>query len=232
MRTMKRIFTLITLIALSITVLSAPLRQNGKYWLDISLSGEVGNSPFQYLVNHQLRLQNGPQLFQEAIFRGGIGYTLHPNIVVWLGTDLIPNINVNTDALLYEQRIWQQASVTWLKHASFNFATRSRLEERFRHGQTGVGLRWRQRFALTINHLNGSKYSPIISDELLLLLNHPTWLTDRVVDQNRFLIGVKMPCTPHVAMTIGYLNQFLFRAQGDAMNHILYVAFSARHNIG
>ena len=60
-----------------------------------------------------------------------------------------------------------------------------------------------------------------LGDEVFIQLNQPTWVTNRILSQNRASIGIEFPISKTTSYEIGYLNQFQFQSQNQ-MSNVLY----------
>lgn len=195
----------------------------GSSWDKLVVNGAFKkNSKWNYLLESELRLfLRDHHSFDQNINRAAIGYLWFPNTTLWLGYDYI--FKKPLEDLIYEQRIWEQILYKKTFENKNTFINRSRLEQRKEENQTGIAWRFRQQFALEIPFNTKFPVTTVIYDELFFNLNRPVWVTPYTVDQNRVFLGIRFPFVPSTQLTVGYLNQYIWRTQHDTMNHIFYV---------
>ena len=99
--------------------------------------------------------------------------------------------------------------------------SRTRLEERQRIDQSIVAFRLRERLWLRIPFKRWERYSFSSFDELFFNLNHPSWTSPYLFEQNRAFIGVAKQLSKSTILDIGYLNQFLHSTNNQTDNVIL-----------
>jgi len=225
-RAFLRCFVFFLLIVCFISACWAlPTENHGKLWANINKKGTVGEYNLKYIAQLHGRFGFDSPIFNSAILRLGMGYPLSQALSVWLGYDLAPNKNVRTNEFSVEQRIWQQLTWKIPAQTAAPLTSRTRLEERMSSKNSGVALRLRQKISLRfVSVLIGGLAVPVISNEIFFNLNHPDWVTNKAVDQNRFAVGVEIHRGEGAILGIGYMNQIEFRETVNRINHIFYVS--------
>ena len=174
---------------------------------------------FKWWFDAHARFLDDSSGFAQSILRPGLGYAISDAVSVWLGyawvhTDLEQSRGID------ENRIWQQ--LIWsTRFEPVNFMSRSRLEQRFLDTGSDTGWRFRQ-FIKVAYPFENSRLGLAAYDELFFDLNDTDWGADGGIDQNRVFAGVGVKLAASAKAEIGYLNQFVRRAnRDDAHNHIL-----------
>ena len=96
-----------------------------------------------------------------------------------------------------------------------DFSARSRLEARFIEDNSDDAARFRY-----LLRAEGSCW--VTWEEIFLNLTDDNWTGNRVVDRNRFFLGLKH-FVSDIRVEYGYLNQYIPRATNDVMEHIFTV---------
>jgi hypothetical protein len=171
-----------------------------------------------------LRLLDDSGGYNQSIIRPGVGLPIGDSAAVWAGyawIDTTPIRGPNFD----EHRIWQQ--FTWGDSlADWQFAYRSRFEQRFLETGDDVGLRFRQLLRAQHKLPNLPRLSFVVWDELFFHLNDTDWGATAGFDQNRVFVGLgwKPDEKSRWRVEAGYLNQFLeIPNANDRVHHILSV---------
>ena len=110
----------------------------------------------------------------------------------------------------HENAVWQQFLWDMYHSKSFNFNSRTRLEERKNTRYSLWAIRLREQFTLKIPFQN-TKYSFITFDELFFNLNAPSWVSNRFFSQNRYFIGIEKSISKSASFDVGYINQARFQ---------------------
>lgn len=157
----------------------------------------------------------------SVLLRPGLGYTLRPGMVVWLGYAWTPVFHEG-DLQLDEHRIWQQWSWDVSLPGGGKLGLRSRLEERLAGGH--VGVRFRQFVRAQTALLGGGPFRLAAWDEAFFALNDTAFGQQLGFDQNRFFAGVAMRVTEAVRFEAGYFNQYVHRrGAADPFRHVAMV---------
>lgn len=212
-------------------------QQNSKLWTSIVVGGPLAeDQTFQYYVESQARfIINRSDKFDTFASGGGIGYRYSPGLVLWLG-----NSWTTTNDLIegpgHEYRNWQQMSWNAINNKSFDFSIRTRLEQRKDLDESPWAMRLRQKATLSVPLKKYKGYFFVTYDEVFFNLNHPSWVSDQTISQNRAFIGIAIPTSKRTSLEVGYLNQYLvgsnldLNTRSDQMNHFLYLNLKIKTN--
>lgn len=204
---------------------SYALDTSSKTWGDLTITGQLFNLPnLNYILEDQPRYDNSQNQFQRNVAKTGLGYTVAPNINVWLGyqnnsDDLISNAE-------QQNRIWEQLVWDIADQKDYDFVSQTLLDQTYQVAQTGWNDRFRQKLTLRLPNKLFDKYDPVFSDEIFVNLTRPDWVSTRVLNQNRAFIGVDIPVSKNTYVEVGYMNQYLFEeSTANQMNNILYLGY-------
>lgn len=200
------------------------LEQSYRAWLAVTHHGTFHQSKFDYFVEAHARFGTVTQVFNQGVGRVGVGYQGNYNLSYWLGGDLVPLYKDFTGNFRMRYRLWEQ--IFWL-HANNNqltFAMRDRLEQSLEQSEQGLLLRFRHKMILSCPNCFSERFIPMLADELFFFVNHPDWVTNKLLDQNRLFVGVIITLKSHKLLRVGYQNQLRFRDPADRMSHILLVS--------
>ncbi|MEM1131303.1 MAG: DUF2490 domain-containing protein [Pseudomonadota bacterium] len=158
-----------------------------------------------------------------TIVRPGLGWRVNDSLNLWVGYANVvsrPEIGDNID----EERFWQQASFPIADIAGGRLTGRTRLEQRFRGGDSETGWRFRQ-FVRWGKPVGGGDFSLVVWDELFLNLNDATGVQQGGFDQNRLFVGGALGITDNARIEAGYLNNVLnLPGPDNQVNHNVSVA--------
>jgi hypothetical protein len=196
-------------------------------WGDAQVSSPISNSEqWKYRLELQIHsppINNTDDTYDDTV-GFGIGRVLNDRQEIWLGYDAVSTFDSDDEANL-EQRLWQELSWRIFANGKHTWRSRTRLEERKDEHSSVIALRLRQRLTVYFKQRLFWQATPVVYDEIFLNLNQPDWITNKLVDQNRLFLGVKIPIGKNKSLQVGYLNQFKFRDSQDYMNHILSISF-------
>ncbi len=167
---------------------------------------------------------------QSVLVRPGISWRAMPALFATLGYAWVPQWTQTPDPhewgdinYIDEHRIWEQLNYTPSDLArGLSGQFRLRGEQRFRTaGPSDVGVRLRMMARGQVAIDRARNWFLISWDELFIALNDAgTWQSSGF-DQNRFFAGVGLQVVPaQLRLEFGYVNQWLFRAGTDPVNHI------------
>ena len=217
---------LIFFVSISQTSFANSTEQNFMVWTSYQKNGQFSNQKLKYLLQLDARFINKENAFEQGVARAGLGYALTNAFSLWMGYDFVPSMKDNRNKLNYEQRIWQQILWKMTAQDKFQLASRTRLEQRHNFQRSGIALRLRQRFLLKLTDAIHDAISPVIYDEIMFNLNHPSWVGNKAIDQNRLFLGADFSLSKDYVLRIGYLNQLKFRKPINIVNHSLYLSLS------
>lgn len=127
-----------------------------------------------------------------------------------------------------EQRVRQQITTNFGKIAGGTIGARLRVEERFRRGGDGIGVRARTQ--LRYNYPLDKSRTLIVSHESFWELNDTSWGSRTGLRRMRNYVAIELPVARQLRAQVGYLNQYDFGLPGkrDAMANILSLNIGAR----
>lgn len=195
-------------------------------WSSVNTSGPVSTGS-RWLVwfDGHARFREGGDTLDTTILRPGVGYRVNPRLDLWVGYAQVTNRRPGAD--VQEHRVWQQASYPIVRIAGGALTGRTRLEQRFREGGDGTGLRLRQ-FVRWSRPLGDGPVSAVVANETFIALNDADWGQRGGFDQNRAFLGLAWQATPKARLEAGYLNH---RINGgpvsDTVNDTLSLAVFA-----
>lgn len=240
-KVLRILFTLIASACLTVGF-SQPMKQDQRIWM--AYSGQYKASPhWGYHMEAQFRMDNQLEQNMQNLFRVGVIYHLSESKNITAGYALVNTYNATVADYFKENRLWQQYQVTtkWSKHLFINrFRLEQRWVEQFRvsemeqiTSETDYQNRFRvlNRFLMHLTQLNSDK------EQLYVVLQNEFFATvgqnavnSKVVDQNRFLVGIGLNYNNAIRLELGYLNHFITSSTApDLMNHT--VSISLFHNI-
>lgn len=192
---------------------------DGRVWFVGMVQDRVKtDSAWRWSAELILRSREGLSEFDVLSLRPTILYALTSRSTIGGGYAFAPSFPVTGGATV-EHRWFQQYSWSGAV-AGGTLAVRSRLEQRFIEGNSGMLGRFRQQVRFGHVLRKGGKISVVGYDELFLHLNNTT-RSPRGIDQNRIFGGLGYAFNPKVRVEGGYLNQFS-PGHGNAakMNHV------------
>ena len=196
-----------------------------KAWAVATLIGSMPVNPaFKYYLEPQIRFIDDTYFFNQALQLGGLGYQINKNIMVFAGPGWIITKTPEGEST-HETRFWQQ--INWLMLSNPNLNSRTRLEQRKRTDVAPMAVRFRQRVWMRIPFKKWERYSFSINDELFFNLNHPSWVSPYLFEQNRAFVGISTQLTKAMIVDIGYLNQYNRSSRTtNYSDHVFLLSFS------
>jgi hypothetical protein len=201
-----------------------PADPEAQAWYVAFVQGPI-DRPFLYYLEAQPRAgQNDGRI----LLRSALGLALPvPGLSVWLGYAWIPVWTWGDEdptVRLNESRLYQQL----LYNASLGpvkLVSRTRLEQRLLASATGTSHRVRTLLRGAYPLDAEGTFSLLLWDEVFFHLNTVEGGPRAGFDQNRAFVGAAWKLSPHVALEVGYLNNFIRRptAPADLMIHAPYV---------
>jgi hypothetical protein len=210
---------------------------------------------FPYLGNHklsdkfslhtevQLRRNDYVSHWQQQLYRIGLDYHLNKQNSVTLGYGFISTFPYGEQPIVVqtaEHRIWQQY-ITQANFGRFYLHHRYRLEQRFIERASlnamnekvvdGFNFRQRVRYRFLVNVPLSRKTMEdntlFFSTSNEVFLGFGKGIGKNILDQNRFFAGLGWQFTKRHNVQLGYMNQFVVKANGIQMerNHLIQVAW-------
>jgi hypothetical protein len=192
-----------SLLALTASIAPPAVAEN-QIWTNYELKKEApGGLPVELTLNGEIRLEPDGEV-EQFVLRPGIGYAINKRLKVSGGYRYGQTLRDGPDQI--EHRLWQQASYALAEIGDARIAGRTRLEQRFREGESGTG--WRIRQQLSLEHpLGESALRLAISNEIFLGLKETDWGNADGLQENRARATLRWTAAG-VGWEAGYLNQF------------------------
>ena len=112
----------------------------------------------------------------------------------------------------------------------WHISSRTRLEHRFINRNSGIAWRLRQQLLAKFRISCNEKIRPVIFDEIFFNLNHPKWVSNSTINQNRILLGCDVYFSEKNFIRIGYMNRYATAEPKNMMFHILWLAVHIKIN--
>jgi hypothetical protein len=215
-------FILASALCVRPTAASAQLISDERLWTNVSVQERSGTeSPWRWAGEFVLRTRDGVDELDVLVGRGIIGYDLTDRSSGGVGFAVIPSFPVSggtvVEKRLFQQYLWSGPGL------GGSLTLRTRLEQRWTEGNTGLAWRVRQQVRFSRPFAPRSRFSWVGTEEIHLHAND-TARYDRGFDQNRVFGGISRTVKENVRVEIGYLNQYSRSVTGpNRMNHILSV---------
>ncbi|MDF1795001.1 MAG: DUF2490 domain-containing protein [Coxiellaceae bacterium] len=225
---MRALVRIIVLFIFSCVVYAGSAEQQFMQWTDLAWQNFTPSGT-DYTVEMSNRFLDQRPTYHQGLLRAGVGHSFSSNVAAWVGYAFVPTQPVGTDHFIYEQRSWQQLSWTAVSKPHIGIILRSRLEQRFpnNHGPTAWRLRQRILFDKgEVLDFLPEYFSPVVYDEIMFNLNHPQWVGNNTLNQNRIFIGVSTPIKHKLVLQVGYINQYIFLNPIDVDNHIFSLSLT------
>jgi hypothetical protein len=193
--------------------------EDGGYWFNLRMQGELPAPNFYWDLDINPRLRNEGKHLDTLYVRPALFYKPDEKTSFWLGHDTITS-HPDGKASYQENRWWQQFQYQFDPHYSLTLSNRSRLEERTRQGFHETGHRLRQMFKVSHpSHSPALTY--VMSDEVFVNIDQTDWGAQRGFDQNRLFIGINWKVSKTCLLETGYLNQFVHKTTHNLENHVV-----------
>ncbi|MDH4097805.1 MAG: DUF2490 domain-containing protein [Nitrospira sp.] len=222
------------------TELGPNTQSDFRLWTPVYLTVKL---PSRFLAYMEVNPRIGDDVtnIDQLLLRPALGYQLTENLSLWQGYGWVGNFNQKhtppQSPFFQESRAFQQAIYTD-KFSSFNFMSRTRMEERWIGSSAGTALRFRQMLKVSYPLPMAPDWSLVGYDEIFINLNSVDTIDDvrrggkapgAGIDQNRFFLGVNKKFNQYFNVDIGYQNQMLNSRTKDGnanlINHILLLQF-------
>lgn len=207
---------------ISPSVVSAQVITDERLWTNLSVQERSGTeSPWRWAGELVLRTREGVDDLDVFVVRGIIGYDLSERSSGGVGFAVVPSFPLSGGTVV-EKRLFEQ--YLWSGRGLGGAVTlRTRLEQRWIEGNTGLAWRVRQQLRYSRPIVPRSRFSWVGSEEIIVHANQ-TARYDRGLDQNRAFGGISRTISEQVRIEIGYLNQYSHSVTGpNRINHILSV---------
>ena len=221
--------------AQAFTQLGDNTRSDFRLWTPVYLTVKLPSRFLAYMEANP-RIADDVTNIDQLLLRPAIGYQLTEHLSLWQGYAWVGNFNQPHTApqspFFQENRIFQQAIYTQ-KFGSFNFMSRTRLEERWIEHADGTAVRFRQMLKLSYPLPMAPDWALVGYDEIFINLNTVGVPSGKGpgagIDQNRFFLGVNKSFNQYFNVDLGYQNQMLnsrnLPGNANLINHILLLQF-------
>jgi hypothetical protein len=180
-------------------------------------------------TEYQWRRADGYAVWQQSLARVGLDYRLNPNCTLSGGYGWILSFPYGSQpiaAKTTEQRLWQQMNLK-AKYGSIQIQHRYRLEQRWIDTLFRQRIRYRAQCIIPLQQSyreQGKGLFLNVNDEVFL--GFGKGIGKNILDQNRFIAAVGYKFDSNLNIQLGYLNQFVVKANGVQMerNHTIWTS--------
>lgn len=223
---MRRTRLLLAAASLCFPATAMAAQEDEQVWLAQFSTIEVGQKVLLF-TDVQLRFTDGADRLGQVLLRPAVGYRITPSDALFLGYAYVRTEPLNgtpTD----EHRMFQQALVRVAGGPGKTTVTsRTRLEQRWLEGRSGMGWRLRQQVRLETPVDKG--LNAIVWAEPFVNFDTTSWGQRAGFDQLRTFAGVGVPIGKGIAIEAGYSGQYVNRFNApDRMNHIGSLSLTIR----
>ena len=210
-------------LALTASLAPSAMAEN-QIWTNYELKKEASAGlPVDLTLNAEVRFAPDGDVAQYVL-RPGVTYAVNDRLRVSGGYRYGQALRDGPDQI--EHRLWQQASYALAEIGDARIAGRTRLEQRFREGESGTG--WRLRQQLSLEHpLGESALRLAVSNEIFLGLEETDWGNADGLQENRARATLRWTAGG-IGWEAGYLNQFRNGVSGadDESNDHIFLGVS------
>lgn len=236
---MKKLVLLVFL-SISLFGFSQKIKQDQSVWFAY-LGQYKASQNWGCHVEAQFRMDNELGKNIQNLYRLGAIYYLPNKKTLTAGFSLIKTYNNTADDYLNENRYWEQFQLVhnWKKNSMMH---RIRLEQRFveklnpsnplnssMEYQNRIRYFNRNLFHITTLKSDKEELYAIVQNEFFITLGENE-INSKILDQNRFLVGLGLNFQNNIRFELGYMNQFVTSSSSnDLMRHV--VSFSLIQNL-
>jgi hypothetical protein len=201
------------------------LQDDGQIWLNWLATGSLSGN----LIGHfdtSVRLVNDSSRLGQIVLRAGLGWRIRGDFAVQGGWFYTSNWPAG-GAEQREHRSYQQATYTLGQGEGWSLRARTRVEQRFRLGEEGMGVRVRQQVRAAVDIGLPGSIRPFLAPEVMLMTTAaPGWGPRTGLEQVRANAGFTFPLLPGTATEIGYL--MVWFPQNDLITHAMNLSLVTR----
>jgi hypothetical protein len=230
---MKKLLFIVTLLFFCFSY-SQELKQNQRVWFAYTGQYKVSNH-WGYHVEAQFRMDNQLKQNQQNLFRVGGIYYLSKSENIIGGYALVNTYNASLDEFFKENRFWEQYQVNkkWNDNKNtiiYRFRLEQRWVEQLAAESNATNYQNRFRYLnrnlfhlLNFNSTNEELYA-ILQNEVFLNVGDNK-VNSKLIDQNRFLVGLGLNYNNNIRLELGYMNHFITSTSANnVMNHTISVS--------
>ncbi len=187
------------------------------------------NSKLDLHTEYQWRRADGFANWQQSLARVGLDYRLNPNCTFSGGYGWIISYPYGSQPIAtqtQEQRLWQQVNLK-AQYGAIQIQHRYRLEQRWIDTMFRQRIRYRAQCIIPLQKTylaQGKGLFLNVNDEVFL--GFGKGIGKNILDQNRFIAAIGHKFNSNLNIQLGYLNQFVIKANGVQMerNHTLWTS--------
>lgn len=199
--------------------------EDGRAWLNLTLTGALPAENWRWYAELQPRLREEGSHLDQVLLRPAIYYNLTKQSSVWAGYAHVITHPAGKSAF-DEHRLWQQYLYQFSPVGDLAIQSRTRVEQRFIENSDDTGYKLRQMFRVMMPSGIDSRLSWVLYDEYFINLNQTDYGAQKGFDQNRAFVGANWTITPQAKFEFGYLNQHVKTKHADLVNHVLSSTFN------
>lgn len=235
---MKRFLSFVFLL-FSFFLYSQEVKQQQRAWF--AYTGQFKNTNYWgYHIEAQFRMDNQLKQNQQNLFRIGAQYFLNSKKSFSVGYGLINTYNAGVDDYFKENRLWEQYQYNKKWNESKNtIIHRFRLENRWveklilsDNNLVSLGSSFQNRLRYLNRNLFHILNFKATNQELYVVLQNEVFLTvgnnkvnTKLIDQNRFLLGLGLNHNNNIRLELGYMNHVITsNTTNNIMNHTVSVS--------
>lgn len=200
--------------------LAPPAMAENQIWTNYELKKEApGGLPVDLSLNAEVRFAPDGDVAQYVL-RPGVTYAVNERLKLSGGYRYGQSLREGPDQI--EHRLWQQAGYRITQLAGTRISGRTRLEQRFREGESGTGWRLRQQLSLE-KPLAETGIKLALSGEVFLGLTETSWGNADGLQEIRSRVAIKWKAAG-LGWEAGYLHRHRLArngADGEANDHVL-----------
>lgn len=235
---MKKLLLFFTLLVFFFSH-SQQVKQNQRIWFAYTGQYKI-STHWGYHIEAQFRMDNQLKQNQQNLYRIGAIYYLNTNSAFAAGYSLINTYNTNTDDYFKENRLWEQYQYNKKWHEGKNaIVHRFRLENRWveqlvmiNNSVVSKGSNFQNRLRYLNRNLFHIMNFKSTNEEFYAVLQNEVFLTigdnsinTKLIDQNRFLVGLGLNYNNNVRLELGYMNHFITSStSNNIMNHTISIS--------
>lgn len=178
-------------------------------------------------TEYQFRRADGFAVWQQSLARIGLDYKLNPAVTISSGYGQIISYPYGTQPIAHqtnENRLWQQL-ILKQPIGKIQVQQRYRLEQRWVDAQFKQRIRYRAQVLLPLQKsFTDQKKGFFINMNDEVFLGFGKGIGKNILDQNRFITALGYQFNKDFNIQLGYLNQFVIKADGMHMerNHTIW----------
>jgi hypothetical protein len=202
------------------------VEEDAQAWTNFLSYGRV-HGDLAFWFDMSIRWTNDYSRLGQVLFRPAIGWKPSDRFMAYAGYTFT-EINQPGIPAVKEHRAFQQADIGLYRWNTGRIATRTRLEQRFFEGASGMAFRYRQKFFIR-QDIPGTRLEALGTYEIFLTLKETDIGSRRGFEQGRVYAGVAIPINSRTKLETGYQNQWIPRAREDFMSHGWWITWAVRY---